>query len=163
MTRAAKHPYQFTAGAETVAGDASSSDTPLPAVASKDAGTERHNIGDSEPLAVSVNKEGPWVINLVSSTSQADADRMAEKARSVGIETQQQQVMVKGTQYWRVQVTGFTSQQAGPCLWRHRQGQTGTEGRVDHGTLSELSPCSLPVSKSIFNSFTQSFMSKTNT
>ena len=53
--------------------------------------------------------EGPWVINLASSPSQADADRFAAKVQSTGIETQQQQVTVKGRQYWRVQTTGFTT------------------------------------------------------
>jgi hypothetical protein len=52
---------------------------------------------------------GPWVINLSSSPSKADADRFAAKARSLGIETQQQQVSVKGKRYWRVQTAGFST------------------------------------------------------
>jgi hypothetical protein len=55
------------------------------------------------------SKGGAWVINLTSSPSQVDADRFAAKAQSMGIETQQQQVTVKGTQYWRVQTTGFST------------------------------------------------------
>ena len=58
---------------------------------------------------VNTSKGGPWVINLTSSPSQADADRFAAKVRSRGIETQQQQVTVKGNQYWRVQTTGFST------------------------------------------------------
>jgi hypothetical protein len=54
-------------------------------------------------------KDGPWVINLASSSSQADADRFAAKARSRGIETQMQQVIVKGEKYWRVQTRGFST------------------------------------------------------
>ncbi|MEN8206680.1 MAG: SPOR domain-containing protein [Pseudomonadota bacterium] len=54
-------------------------------------------------------KTGPWVINLVSSPNKADADRLAEKARSRDIQTEQQQVTVRGTQYWRVQITGFST------------------------------------------------------
>jgi SPOR domain len=54
-------------------------------------------------------KGGPWVINLASSPNQADADRFAAKARSRGIETQMQQVIVKGEQYWRVQTSGFST------------------------------------------------------
>jgi hypothetical protein len=52
---------------------------------------------------------GAWVVNLTSAPSQADADRFAAKARSMGIETQQQQVTVKGARYWRVQTTGFST------------------------------------------------------
>ena len=52
---------------------------------------------------------GHWVINLVSSPSKTDADRFAAKARSTGIETQQQQVTVKGKHFWRVQTTGFST------------------------------------------------------
>ncbi|MGD8619543.1 MAG: SPOR domain-containing protein [Gammaproteobacteria bacterium] len=56
---------------------------------------------------VNTSKGGPWVINLTSSPNQADADRFAAKVRSRGIETQQQQVTVKGNHYWRVQTMGF--------------------------------------------------------
>jgi hypothetical protein len=58
---------------------------------------------------VNTSKGGPWVINLTSSPSQADADRFAAKVRSRGIETQQQQVTVKGNHYWRVQTIGFST------------------------------------------------------
>lgn len=70
----------------------------------------------TEPRLTASNKqpvkqpaEGPWVINLASSPSQADAERFAAKARSRGIETRQQQVSVKGKHYWRVQTTGFST------------------------------------------------------
>ena len=97
--------------AETKANGASTNDTPLPAVSSKAADMDRQEFVVNEQPAVSMNTEGPWVINLVSSSSQADADRMAEKARSVGIQTQQQQVTVKGKHYWRVQITGFATKE----------------------------------------------------
>lgn len=58
------------------------------------------------PVVTAVN-EGPWVINLVSTPSKADADRITEKALSRNIQTEQQEVTVKGKQYWRVQITGF--------------------------------------------------------
>jgi osmotically-inducible protein OsmY len=51
------------------------------------------------------------VINLVSTSSKADADRLVKKALSRDIQTQQQQITVKGTQYWRVQITGFSTQE----------------------------------------------------
>ena len=59
--------------------------------------------------AASTGKAGPWVINLASSQSKADADRLAERARSRDIQTEQQQVTVNGKHYWRVQITGFTT------------------------------------------------------
>jgi hypothetical protein len=59
--------------------------------------------------AGSVSTGGPWAINLVSSSRKADADRFAEKARSIDIKTEQQVVTIKGHQYWRVQITGFAS------------------------------------------------------
>ena len=59
--------------------------------------------------AISPENEGQWVINLASSPSKTDADRLAEKARSRDIQTEQQQVTVKGKQYWRVQITGFST------------------------------------------------------
>ena len=56
---------------------------------------------------------GAWVINLVSLTSQADADQFSVRARSKGVHTEQQNVTVKGKKYWRVQITGFvTSEEA---------------------------------------------------
>jgi SPOR domain len=65
----------------------------------------------NQPAASTVN-EGPWVINLASSQSKVDADRLAERARSRDIQTEQQQVTVKGKRYWRVQITGFTTAEA---------------------------------------------------
>ena len=56
-----------------------------------------------------VSKNAPWVINLVSTSSKVDADRLAKKALSKSIQTEQQQITVKGTQYWRVQITGFST------------------------------------------------------
>ena len=59
--------------------------------------------------AIKKSKSGPWVINLVSTSSKADADRLAKKALSKDIPTEQQQITVKGTEYWRVQITGFST------------------------------------------------------
>lgn len=61
------------------------------------------------PTAASVDKEGKWIINLVSLSRKVDADRFVEKAQSKDIETKQQQVTVKGKQYWRVQIAGFST------------------------------------------------------
>jgi hypothetical protein len=55
---------------------------------------------------------GQWVINLASLPSEVDAERFMQDARSRGFVTRQQQVMVAGKPYWRVQTHGFTSSQA---------------------------------------------------
>jgi len=59
--------------------------------------------------ATKSSKNGPWIINLVSTSRKADADRLSKKALSKDIPTEQQQITVKGTQYWRVQITGFST------------------------------------------------------
>jgi hypothetical protein len=88
-------------GADTMTDTQSSIDTVKVAV---------HQVPISKKTpATNPSKGGAWVINLTSSPSQIDADRFAAKAHSMGIETQQQQVTVKGTQYWRVQTTGFST------------------------------------------------------
>ncbi|MGB5179226.1 MAG: SPOR domain-containing protein [Gammaproteobacteria bacterium] len=98
-------------GAETVAGVQSGSRKSNPAMAGKAAVPEHKGSASSEQPAVSVDNQGPWVINLVSSPSRVDADRLTKKAQSRDIQAQQQQVTVKGKQYWRVQITGFSTQQ----------------------------------------------------
>jgi hypothetical protein len=109
-------PLSTTLGADSVAGEQSSSRKPIPAAASNTAASNTAAMGRQDSVArkqpaVSVDKTGPWVINLVSSSSKADADRLAEKARSRGIETDQQPVTVKGKQFWRVQITGFSTEE----------------------------------------------------
>jgi hypothetical protein len=65
-------------------------------------------VTNNEP-AIKSSKNGPWVINLVSTSRKADADRLTKKALSKDIATELQQITVKGTQYWRVQITGFST------------------------------------------------------
>ena len=67
------------------------------------------SISNKQP-ATNMAKNGPWIINLVSTSSKADADRLAKKALSKNIQTEQQPITVKGTQYWRVQITGFSTE-----------------------------------------------------
>ncbi|MGB5472227.1 MAG: SPOR domain-containing protein [Gammaproteobacteria bacterium] len=78
---------------------------------SKTTDIERQDHVTNKQNPDSVYKEDTWTINLVSSTNKADADHFAETARSKDIETVQQQVTVKGIQYWRVQITGFSTQE----------------------------------------------------
>mgnify|MGYP001819935152 FL=1 len=69
---------------------------------------------DNERPVTNVSKHGPWVINLISTPSKADADRFTKKTQSKGIKTEQQLITVKGAQRWRVQITGFsTAENAG--------------------------------------------------
>ncbi|MGB7933084.1 MAG: SPOR domain-containing protein [Gammaproteobacteria bacterium] len=52
---------------------------------------------------------GPWVINLASSRSKESAERFRARAGTRGIAADLHRVSVKGTEYWRVQVTGFAT------------------------------------------------------
>ena len=52
---------------------------------------------------------GPWVINLASLPHKVDAERFMKRAQSRGIAAKLYQVTVKGTDYWRVQVSGFST------------------------------------------------------
>lgn len=71
-------------------------------------GNSRFHQSDEQRRAGADNT-GPWLINLASLPSQANAEHFMKRARSRGIETQQQKVTVKGKKYWRVQITGFST------------------------------------------------------
>lgn len=97
-------------GKDPVAGGQSITRKPLTTKASKVVAMEHQNPVINKQSEISVDKKGPWVINLVSSLSKADVDRLSEKAHSRDIQTEQQQVIVKGKQYWRAQITGFSTE-----------------------------------------------------
>ena len=69
-----------------------------------------------------VGKNGPWIINLMSSPNKSDADRFAEEARRKGIQVQQTSAMLRDREFFRVQVTGF---------------QTATQARESAGPVKE--------------------------
>jgi hypothetical protein len=50
---------------------------------------------------------GPWIINLLSSRKKQDTDRLARIAEGNGIPVVQSRAIVKGKEYWRLQITGF--------------------------------------------------------
>jgi len=50
---------------------------------------------------------GPWIINLLSSINKRDTDRLAELAAVHGVPVVQNRAIVKGKEYWRLQITGF--------------------------------------------------------
>ncbi len=64
----------------------------------------------SKQHAAGVSKNRTWTINLISSPDKAYAVSFSDTAQSRGISTELQEVSVKGTPYWRVQVTGFSTQ-----------------------------------------------------
>jgi hypothetical protein len=68
---------------------------------------ENQRASEHEQPASEVNKNGPWVINLASTSSKINAERLARKALSKNIQTEIQQTTVNDTNYWRVQITGF--------------------------------------------------------
>jgi len=53
----------------------------------------------------------PWVINLVSLYDKQAADRFMATAESKGIRVKQSRVTVKGREVWRLQISGFETQQ----------------------------------------------------
>ena len=72
-------------------------------------------------------QNGPWNINLISSADKTYAVRFANTARSKGVRTELQEVIVKGTPYWRVQVTGFSTQGKAKAYADTIKGKLGLE------------------------------------
>ena len=54
---------------------------------------------------------GPWVINLASSSSGSGARAFVSRAASRDVPVEANQVTVKGKQMWRLQITGFATEQ----------------------------------------------------
>ena len=102
-------PASPSPGAATVEDGQSSVRKPVDTATTQASVMELHDPATKKHPALSRDKHGPWVINLISTTSKAEADRFAEKARSVDIQTVQQQIILKGTPYWRVQIAGFST------------------------------------------------------
>ena len=70
------------------------------------------SVDQLQPSAIneeSVNAKSPWVVNLVSLSNKAAADRFSTKARSRDIQAEWYAVTVKGKQYWRVHASGFST------------------------------------------------------
>jgi len=104
-------PASLSSGADTIEDEQPIAlNTPYTATSKAAVMEDQEPVTKAQP-AVSVDKNGPWVINLVSTSNKADADRLAKKALSRDIQTEQQQITVKGTQYWRVQIIGFSTKE----------------------------------------------------
>ncbi len=76
--------------------------------------TSLEAIKETTPAALVQTQEtiiddGPWVINLVSLPHKADAERFVADAESKGVATGLYQVTVRGKNYWRVHVPGFST------------------------------------------------------
>jgi len=56
-----------------------------------------------------VNNGGPWIINLLSSRKRQDAEELAVKATENGIPVEINKAIIKGREYWRLQITGFSN------------------------------------------------------
>jgi hypothetical protein len=56
-----------------------------------------------------ITNNGPWVINLASLPHKADAERFMANAGSRGVAADLYQVTVRGKNYWRVHVPGFST------------------------------------------------------
>jgi hypothetical protein len=54
-------------------------------------------------------RNGPWVINLISSRDRGYVERFSEKTGAAQYDAVLNSAMVKGRQYWRLQITGFDS------------------------------------------------------
>lgn len=59
--------------------------------------------------AAAIADEGPWIINLLSSTDKAYIERFSRKSGAGKYHAVLNSAMVKGRQYWRLQITGFKS------------------------------------------------------
>lgn len=72
---------------------------------------------DKQPLAIKddtatrsvIPPSGPWAINLMSSRDRAYVEAAAARARSMDVPVDLSSAIIKGKQYWRLQVTGFSS------------------------------------------------------
>lgn len=70
------------------------------------AGPGQQQPGTGTPAAA-VADEGPWIINLLSSTDKAYVERFSRKSGAGKYHAVLNRAMVNGRQYWRLQITGF--------------------------------------------------------
>lgn len=64
---------------------------------------------ENQPASTAAKDAGPWAINLMSSLDRQYLQTVARRAESADIPTVLTSAVVKGKQYWRLQVTGFRS------------------------------------------------------
>lgn len=122
--RRTKSPVKIVAQTETPAARASTGETttaPVPAKSVKKPAASVAKTAEKRGKKTTATKKaaatagaaaGAWVINLTSSPDKADADRFAARARTKDIPAKLVKAEVNGRDYWRVQLTGFASQNA---------------------------------------------------
>lgn len=71
--------------------------------------TDHQETPSAQQPGVSGSEDAAWVINLASFPDQRGAETFAARARAEDIAVEQNPVMVKGRQYWRVRAFGFAS------------------------------------------------------
>jgi PKD repeat protein len=69
--------------------------------------SDRACIASTRMSQAKTENSGPWAINLASIRDKADADRFAGRMESKGAHVQLSRALVRGTEFWRVQITGF--------------------------------------------------------
>ena len=70
---------------------------------------EKDAPGHDKQDSVNIGSKSPWVVNLVSLSNKAAADRFSTKAKSKDIQAEWHAVTIKGKQYWRVHTSGFST------------------------------------------------------
>jgi len=71
---------------------------------------------------------GPWVVNLLSVTSRAEAGRERKRLDKMGIKTEVRSVDVRGQTWYRIRVTGFASAADAQDFGDRTAVQTGLKG-----------------------------------
>ena len=71
--------------------------------------TDRQQTPSAQQPVVSDSEAAAWVINLASFPDQRGAETFAARAQAEDVAVEQNPVMVKGRQYWRVRAFGFAS------------------------------------------------------
>ena len=113
----AAHPQPAIASAdptsESAAEAGESADETAPETPVKQVSTASQKTATQAPAKPkAAAKQGPWVINLLSSPSKGYVEQVAARARARDIAVEIHSAEVKGRTYWRLQIPGFSSARA---------------------------------------------------
>jgi hypothetical protein len=98
---------------ESVAKAGETADQPASAMPARLASTGTRETATQAPARrTSAGNQGPWVINLLSSTDKGYVEQYAARARSSDVAVEIHRAEVKGRTYWRLQITGFATASA---------------------------------------------------
>lgn len=101
---------------ESAAASESNTTDTSKAITNEPGTTESASIASNRKNPAKTEDSGPWVINLASIRDKADADRFAARIESKGVRVQLRRALVRGTEFWRLQITGFPTEREA----RHR-------------------------------------------